>query len=744
MASNTAEVVPPSGEERLAFKLQIISPSLAVGNRLTFDDLPANTTVRELKGKIRDALDAKPIDQTQRLIHRGRLLARDTETLLDVFGEETLRDTEPKVLHLVLRDISDGPTPASGQASTPSQNQPRGVPPGQAQQHHPPHMLHQHPFPPQPQARPAAPSPHFMYGPQPPMGGTPPAAPTGNSPFGYNPQQFAQQQRQWAATMHDHQRLHELISQNQRGRAAMGLNGVQDNQAANPRGTSGNHTPGRTASPLPPDGTRTVVRQGVGPNGEQWRFSETISTPAGFQRNPRTGSPFSAADLQSLFRPPNGVAPPRSVPFTGGQPSAADVQNVIRAAEGQAATRAMTDALRRNASSSSLVNLANSQATQPIPPGVTTPLVPSRTASATGTPDPAGAAGHITNMLPGQPQAQTSTGFPEVYILSSPEGPRALLVHGNLGAYFTPRIPQMQFLNPGLNHQMQLPQLSFTGGNFAASQLPLAQHPHRSPLADNAAHQNHQHQRPEAQAAIPQGLPQLPQVPPRPRQAAAPAGNAQAGANAGLQIWTHLWLVIRLLLFVLWFTWDGASWQRWFTVLAVAVTIFLINTGLLNPLGDQVWVPVRRHLENIMPLADNHGRAAPARANTAQGGNANTADQGHQREPNPADTAARLVQERRHANTNWLMNQVRRLERAGILFLASIAPGVAERHIANLEAADRAERQRREAEAAAAEVARAAVNEEGAEGAVNEADSTDAPANIEPAREGGDVAVPPA
>jgi hypothetical protein len=42
------------------------------------------------------------------------------------------------------------------------------------------------------------------------------------------------------------------------------------------------------------------------------------------------------------------------------------------------------------------------------------------------------------------------------------------------------------------------------------------------------------------------------------------------------------------------------------------------------------------------------------------------------------------------------------------LFLASIAPGVAERHIANLEAAARAERERREAEAREAEAAAAA------------------------------------
>ena len=53
----------------------------------------------------------------------------------------------------------------------------------------------------------------------------------------------------------------------------------------------------------------------------------------------------------------------------------------------------------------------------------------------------------------------------------------------------------------------------------------------------------------------------------------------------------------------------------------------------------------------------------------------------------------------RGAHQGWLAGQLRRLERAGLLFLASLAPGVAEGHIANLEAE---ERQRRDAEAAAA------------------------------------------
>jgi len=56
------------------------------------------------------------------------------------------------------------------------------------------------------------------------------------------------------------------------------------------------------------------------------------------------------------------------------------------------------------------------------------------------------------------------------------------------------------------------------------------------------------------------------------------------------------------------------------------------------------------------------------------------------------------------------------------LFLASIAPGVAERHIANLEAAARAERERIEAEAREAEAAAAAQNDENGETRTGEGD----------------------
>lgn len=91
--TSAASDAPSREDERpepLTFTLQIISPSIGVTGPLSFPLLPATTTVKQLKAKIRDALLSKPADDSQRLIHRGRMLARETETMLEIFGQDTV------------------------------------------------------------------------------------------------------------------------------------------------------------------------------------------------------------------------------------------------------------------------------------------------------------------------------------------------------------------------------------------------------------------------------------------------------------------------------------------------------------------------------------------------------------------------------------------------------------------------------------------------------------------------------
>ena len=97
-----AQADAPTGEEehfkQLSFTLVIVSPSTGVASPLTFPRLPVVTTVGQLKAKIRDVLPSKPLNESQRLIHRGRLLGRDTESMLEIFGQETV-STPSAVLH---------------------------------------------------------------------------------------------------------------------------------------------------------------------------------------------------------------------------------------------------------------------------------------------------------------------------------------------------------------------------------------------------------------------------------------------------------------------------------------------------------------------------------------------------------------------------------------------------------------------------------------------------------------------
>lgn len=209
-----------------------------------------------------------------------------------------------------------------------------------------------------------------------------------------------------------------------------------------------------------------------------------------------------------------------------------------------------------------------------------------------------------------------------------------------------------------------------------------------------------QPQAPQAQIRVQPVAPGVAQMHP-----ANPEGGLAGALLAAL--WPHIWLLIRLGVFVWWFTSSDTSWTRWLTIMFVATAVFVINTGLLNRMANDMFNPLRQHLEGLIPLAGpdpnrdggRNGDNAAANAQPGREGNNEAAGQARrqQGEPDPGEVAARLVAQRRNNNANWLLDQVRRLERAGLLFLASIAPGVAERHIAHLEAEARAERERREA-----------------------------------------------
>lgn len=76
--------------EELTLNLKILSPSTEVEGGVSFPDLPASTTITELRSRIRNAVASKPATERMRLIYRGRVVANDADTLGNVFGPETV------------------------------------------------------------------------------------------------------------------------------------------------------------------------------------------------------------------------------------------------------------------------------------------------------------------------------------------------------------------------------------------------------------------------------------------------------------------------------------------------------------------------------------------------------------------------------------------------------------------------------------------------------------------------------
>lgn len=77
-------------EEAQTVNLKILSPSSEVEGGVNLADVPASTTVKELRSRIQDAAPSKPAPERMRLIYRGRVVANDADTLSNVFGVDNV------------------------------------------------------------------------------------------------------------------------------------------------------------------------------------------------------------------------------------------------------------------------------------------------------------------------------------------------------------------------------------------------------------------------------------------------------------------------------------------------------------------------------------------------------------------------------------------------------------------------------------------------------------------------------
>jgi len=470
-----------------------------------------------------------------------------------------------------------------------------------------------------------------------------------------SPPLIPQQQRRWASPAIPPppafgQSIQELIAQQQQARAALGRNGVQDTSGTNaiPSGTS---TPTRR-----PDHTTTYTREGVGPNGERWQVTvnETTTTIPTIQarqhhvhshypgRNPVQEMQALLSNADRLLATQNELNRRHS---NSTQNSAStQTTSTPETAEAPASDRPTTATVP----SPSLANTP----VQSIPQ--TNLTVPASNASVSV---PSTSTGELTSIEP------------MVYILSSPTGPRALLIN-NSQSFFTPR------LNTSSTARFTTDPAQIHALNQDRDAVGFPEFRNRVARRDARRGQRHQENAP---AVLPLAH-----------------GNPGAGAAAA-HLWPAIWLIVRLIAFVWFFTAGNPSWSRFFLMTGLAVVVFVVNTGVLNGVAEIVWGPIRRHIETLLPLAGPEAALVPA-ANAVIPQQAPLAETPRRRgELDPAEVAAHLIEQRRN-QPSWLVTQFRRVEHAMFLFIASLVPGVGERHIAAREAeatAAEAERQRR-------------------------------------------------
>ena len=284
--------------------------------------------------------------------------------------------------------------------------------------------------------------------------------------------------------------------------------------------------------------------------------------------------------------------------------------------------------------------------------------------------------------------SQAASANATAWLLSTPLGPQALL------------------FAPGHGY--------FSSAPTSTTAQPITSNPSSSQQSTR-----HQRQSSNDHARHNPGLPNPPVLAaenganPAQAQAIARPGEHQRQANNNDDFF-HLvlqrgWLFVRLYIFMFVLSEPG-TWRRWL-LLTVAVIVCLLPRE--NPLRDLA-NRVRTHIDGLIPIAAapdhrqqgqgprnegqaavNEGQPRPARGPAAQ-------------QPSPQHAAARIIrQNEERRNHGILRDTIFRVERAMALFLASLVPGVGERHVRAREEA-RQEAERIENERLARENARTA------------------------------------
>ncbi|KAI9651472.1 MAG: hypothetical protein M1829_002801 [Trizodia sp. TS-e1964] len=763
----------PDPSSNTLISLQILSPSNEVPSPLCFSELSISTTVGMLKARIKAAIPTSPDPTRQRLIHRGRMLGRDADTLLDVFGHDLLHSSSSQSLHLVLRpgapEISTEPEAPPTQAQASSRPNGQQTLPGQQ-------VLSTQAATNQQSGQLSAPV-------------------RNNSRRNMDRETFTQ------ILLQHHQQQHELHFTEARARRARGTEvpgesatipidgphaelriGASNSQSrmAPSSGQSASETPHHqqlsqgAAITRPNTVTEANSSDGSfsdissiswysGSNSAPLPSAPSINTPLTRTANfslphgpdqqipsflPPTSSarapfnPFAWVHYEQLqfLAQANAVEPVlRSLRESRLQtPNAVDtlreaserfsaciaqrssyrsrlIQMLVTLSAGvnplfyssmndgtiESIARREVELTRQSSAVVEMISSLNESVllfpTGYVQPGtratntVDDPLAIQRRALHERVLDQA-VASHLNNFLillnqarpsfstlgaAGQPQSQphhastvnalaqhistlnfhsenTPTNHPQnqipssaaVYLLSSPTGPNALLVSPT-GIYTVGQE----------SYRQRLANLNLTQGypNMPPNNVDLYRrfHPAMNPI-------------------IPGQAP----LAPRMRSAVVRQENIQQNffpRDFAARLIPHFWSIARWMIFVYVFAGTG-GWRRLSLLIVCATLGFAAQVGLFNGLVDLLWGPLRRYLESLLPTPDR----------LANGGNGNggTAAIDTNRIPEVAEAATRLVQNRQIRNREWLLRNIRRFERIFLILLASLVPGVGERHVA--------------------------------------------------------------
>ncbi|ETN46310.1 uncharacterized protein HMPREF1541_00494 [Cyphellophora europaea CBS 101466] len=305
---------------------------------------------------------------------------------------------------------------------------------------------------------------------------------------------------------------------------------------------------------------------------------------------------------------------------------------------------------------------------------------------------------------------------PTVWLASSRNGPEALLFAPGHG-YFSTTSTGGGTVVGRSNIGSQLRQLQ-NANNIRSAILPTRttdQTPASGANAPPAANAAQAAQQPGRGAVGPLALQQ--QLQPGQGPAVQVRERAANDDFIGLVI-QRGWLFLRLYMFMFVLS-DPGTWRR-YLLLALALLVCLLPRQ--NPL-NQLMGAARRHIDNLIgppapqprpaaqavPQAGNPTAPAVANSNDAASASAHAPAVPGAVNITPEEAARRILDQRaeherreREANPNVLRDVFYRVEQAVALFLASLIPGVGERHVAAREE-QRRERLRAEMERANAE-----------------------------------------